>query len=197
MQASTHSVRVWGAAAPDLTVRVLTRWLSTSADCRQAENLFRRMDGQTAPGSAWVEAPVRRDGGTYEAQVALDHFEAGACGWHPFVIAFQVTNAEGTSTGHFEASAGSGRRLVPGPQELVWIDSEPVSAARVGDAQRGAGPPPRGARFVRPLELVCAENTIRDARGLSCVPESPRELALISMEAEEVQVNFRSGAPRW
>lgn len=192
VQPSSRTLRVSGAIAPDLQLRVVTRWLSTAQGCRSAENLFRRLDGTTTPSSTWVEAEVLRAEGAYEARVALDQFAPGECGWRPFVIAFQVTNAEGVSTGHFEARPGGRRELVPGPQELVWIDSTPG-----GSAASGRAPQPRGARFVRPLDLVCAEQQIRGARGLSCVTESPREIALISLDAEAVEVNFSSGPARW
>lgn len=182
---------MWGTAEPGLVLRVFTQWFSSADGCRKAENIFRRLDGRTTPQSTWVEAEVKRSGAEYEALVPLDHFEAGECGWHPFVIAFQVTNPDGTSTGHFETDAAGTTRLVPGPENRIWIDAGPAR-----EAQRG-GQGPRGAAFIRPLELICAENRIRDAAGLSCVPVSPRELALISEDAKEVRVDFSTpGAPR-
>jgi hypothetical protein len=163
-------LRVHGAADDSLTVRVSTRYLTTKADCQ--------------PQSRWVDSDVSRASGNYEAMVAIDHFQPGECGWYPFVIAFHVTNRQGLSTGEF-SSGPAGTTHVPGPEGKVWI-SAPGGSRSSTDRE-----PRRGASFIRPLELGCAQNVIRGARGLSCVPDSPRELPLLSEQATEVRVDFR------
>lgn len=180
-------VRIHGEADPTLQVEVQTRWLTVAERCGRAPGLLQRLDGATpTPWSLWVAAPVRRDGRQYEATVALDHFEAGECAWHPFVIGFLVTHEEGVTTGQFVSSGADAGRFEPGPEARIWVDSAVRRAA-----SRQARDDPRGLGQVRPLQLGCRVIVIRGAKGLSCVPDTPRELALITEDAVEVRVDFR------
>lgn len=179
-------VRIHGEADPALEVEVLARYYTAGSRCSVAPGLLQRLNGAAAtPRSIWVAVPVKREGRQYEARVALDHFEPGECGWHPFTIGFKVTSGEGIST--VQAVPGSGgQRLEPGPEPRIWVDS---AVRRAASPQ--AANDPRGRREVRPLELTCAANQIRGTKALSCVPDSPRELLLISEDAAEVRVDFR------
>ncbi|HUG73712.1 MAG TPA: hypothetical protein VMK82_09830 [Steroidobacteraceae bacterium] len=162
-------VRVHGDADVSLTISVSTQYQSTEKQCRD-----------TAP--IWVESAVARSLNSYEAPVAIDHFREDECRWQPFVIAFQVTNQEGLSTGRF-VTGPQGTEHVPGPEGKVWISP-------AGGRRDTSGTLRKGAPAIRPLDLKCTVNVIRGARGLSCVPNSPRELPLISAEATEVGVDF-------
>lgn len=175
-------LRVHGTVSPPLSLRVHTQYLSTKDQCRIEDAA-----GRSIPRSQWVESGVTRSGGEYEAMVAIDHFQEDACQWRPFVIAFQVTNAQGLTTGRFSSGQG-GTGLVPGPENKVWI-SMPGQRESTGEVSQR-----RGTRTIRPLDLFCAEIAVRDARALSCVTDSPRELPLLSGDATEVSVNF-SEAP--
>jgi hypothetical protein len=171
-------LRVHGVVDPSLTIRVHTQYLSTQDQCR-VENAA----GRPAPRSQWVESDITRSGDEYEAMVAVDHFQEDACGWRPFVIGFQVTDAQGVTTGRF--SPGPDAQLVPGPENKVWI-SMPGQRESTGEISQR-----RGSRAIRPLDLYCAPIIVREARALSCVTDSPRELPLLSDDALEVTVNFR------
>lgn len=177
-------VRVTGALDPSLDVRVFTRHFTAARKCRRAENLLRRLDGKTQPRSAWVESAVQRDDGGYAATVILDHLDPGECGWHPFVIAFQVSTDDGLSTGRVVAGADGQRRLEPEPESRIWIDSDAAQAAR-RDGR------PAGHQQIAPLELACRQHAIHGVAALSCLPEIPRGLALLSEQATEVRVDFR------
>jgi len=189
--ASTRHVQIRGTADETLGLRVFTQYQSTIASCRQADNLFRRMDGQTRPQSVWVESPVQRTGRAYEARVALDHYLPGECGWRPFVIGFQVTNPEGLSTGQFIPLGGGRNRLEPGPENRIWVGAAAGAGGEAGSARDGHAARPVGAKEIRPMLLLCRQQEIRLARAISCVLDSPRELPLISLEAQAVQVDFR------
>ena len=177
-------VRLSGALDPSLDLRVFTQHFTAARKCRSAENLFRRLDGRTQPRSVWVESAVQRDDDRYVATVALDHFEPGECGWHPFVIAFQVSTRDGLSTGRVVPGADGQHRLEPEPESRIWID-----AAAAGAASRDGRP--AGHRQIAPLELTCRQHAIQGVMALSCLPEIPRGLALLSEEATEVRVDFR------
>lgn len=185
--APSRLVRVHGAADPTLDLKVSIRYFTAAPGCRRSGRFLRRPDGEGgAPQMRAVEAEVTRAAdGRYEALVPLDQFAPGECDWHPFVIAFQLRNAAGLSTGQFVVD-GSGRtRLEPGAQGFVWVDSA-IRRARVSK-----GALPGGALEVRPLELRCRPNTVRGVQGLSCVTPRPGVLAVIAEEAESVQVDFR------
>lgn len=186
-----REVRIWGTADETLGLRVLTQYQSTVDSCRQADNVFRRMDGETRPQSVWVESTVQRTGRDYEAHVALDHYLPGECGWRPFVIGFQVTNPEGLSTGQFMPVGAGRNRLEPGPENRIWIGAPAGTGGEGGSARSGNAARPAGAKEIRPMLLLCRQQEIRLARAISCVLDSPRELPLISLEAEAVQVDFR------
>jgi hypothetical protein len=167
--APAKTVRIHGDADASLTIRISTQYQSTGKKCRDAAPI-------------WVESTVARSASGYEAPVSFDHFRADECGWQPFVISFQVTNQEGLSTGSF-ATGPQGTEHVPGPEGKVWISP-------AGGRADSSGALRMGAIAIRPLDLKCTVNVIRGARGLSCVPNSPRELPLISEEATEVRVDF-------
>jgi hypothetical protein len=168
-------VRVHGDADAALTISVSTQYQSTEKKCRDTPPI-------------WVESAVARSPDSYEAPVSIDHFRDDECGWQPFVIAFQVTNQEGLSTGRF-ATGPQGTEHVPGPEGKVWIS--PAGGRRDTSGTLRIGTP-----AIRPLDLKCTVNVIRGARGLSCVPNSPRELPLISEEATAVRVDFESIPPQ-
>jgi len=172
-------LRVHGVVDPSLAIEVHTQYLSSQDQCR-VENAA----GKPVPRSQWVESTVTRANGEYEAEVAIDHFQEDACRWLPFVIAFQVTDAAGVTTGRFSPGPG-GTQLVPGPENKVWI-SMPGQRESTGEVSQR-----RGARAIRPLDLYCAPIELRSAKALSCVTDSPRELPLLSGDATEVNVNFR------
>lgn len=172
-------LRVHGAVDPSLAVRVHTQYLTTQDECR-----IEGTAGKAAPQSRWVESPVTRSDGEYEATVAIDHFREDACRWRPFVIAFQVTDAQDLTTGRFSRGPG-GMELAPGPENKVWI-SMPGQRESTGEVSQRRGTP-----AIRPLDLYCGEIALREARALSCVTDSPRELPLLSTDATEVRVNFR------
>jgi hypothetical protein len=173
--APTRLVRIHGNASPSLTIKVSTQYLSTSRDCR------RKQSRVTAPMSTWVESDVTRTGTTYEASVSLDHFAEDECRWQPFVIGFQVMNQAGLSTGRF-STGEKGTELVPGPENKVWISTP--GQQNSPDGHRA------GSAFIRPLDLKCTVNALRGTKSLSCVPNTPRELPLLSEQATEVQVDF-------
>lgn len=177
--AAAHAVRIHGLTDPALSLQVTTQYLASADACREKAG----PNGAPAPRSAWIESPVARNGDTYEATVLLDHFQADECGWYPFVIAFQVVNGAGLGTGHF-ARTTAGTSHVPGPEGKIWISTELSPAAPDGSRRTGSA-------YVRPLDLHCTVQSIRSVNGLSCVPNSPRELPLISGAAKEVEVNFR------
>lgn len=185
--APSRLVRVHGTADPTLDLKVSIRYFTAAPGCRRTSSFLRRLDGEAgAPQMRAVEAQVTRAaGGRYEALVPLDQFVPGECDWHPFVIAFQVQNAGGLSTGQFVVDANGRARLEPGAQGFVWVDSA-IRRARVS-----TGPLPAGALEVRPLELLCRPNTMRGVQGLSCVTPRPGVLTVIAEEAEAVQVDFR------
>lgn len=176
---ASHAVRIHGLADPSLTVQVTTQYLTSAEACRQKTG----PGGALAPRSDWIASPVTRSGSSYEATVLLDHFQADECGWYPFVIAFELANGAGLRTGHFARTA-AGTSHVPGPEGKIWISTALSPAAPDGSRRTGSG-------YVRPLDLQCTVQSIRGAKGLSCVPNSPRELPLISESAQEVEVNFR------
>jgi hypothetical protein len=157
-----HHLRVFGLATPSLTVRVGAQYFTSEKKCQR--------DGR--PQSTWVEAPVTRTEGQYEASVSLDHFQQGECRWRPFMIGFHISTAGGLSTG----SRTDGGEFAPGAEGKVWI-SVP------GDERQGGA-------FVRPLDLQCSRNELLAPQAISCVPNSPRELPLLSTDATEVQVDF-------
>jgi hypothetical protein len=175
--APTRLLRVHGTADESLTIRISTRYTSSADECKVSTQ------GRRTAQSRWVDSTVSRARREYAATVALDHFQPGECGWHAFVIAFHVTNRDGLSTGHF-ATGSTGATHVPGPEDKVWI-SAPGGSRSAGDRE-----PRRGADFIRPLQLLCSQNVMRGASGLSCVPGSPRELPLLAMTATEVRVDF-------
>lgn len=180
-------VRVHGTADPTLDLKVSIRYFTAAPGCRRVSSFLRRLDGEEGPPQMRaVEAEVTRAAdGRYEALVPLDQFAPGECDWHPFVIAFQVQNAAGLSTGQFVVD-GSGRtRLEPGAQGFVWVDSA------IRRARGSSGPLPAGALEVRPLELLCRPNTMHGVQALSCVTPRPGVLTVIAEEAEAVQVDFR------
>lgn len=181
------TIRVSGALDASLDVRVFTQYFTAARACRRAESLFRRLDGKTQPRSVWVESEVQRDDAGYVATVALDYFDPGECGWHPFVIAFQVGAPDGLSTGRVVVGEDGQHRLKPEPENRIWIDA--AAAAAAAAATRGEGRP-RGHRQIAPLKLACRQHTSRGVAVLSCLPEIPRGLALLSEEAREVQVDF-------
>lgn len=172
-------LRVHGMADPALTIAVLTQYLSSQDQCR-----VQNAAGKLVPRSQWVESKVTRSNGEYEAEVAIDHFKDDACRWLPFVIGFQVTDAQGITTGRF-STGPDGTQLIPGPENKVWI-SMPGQRESTGEISQR-----RGARAIRPLDLYCAPIELRSAKALSCVTDSPRELPLLSGDATEVSVNFR------
>jgi hypothetical protein len=178
--ASSRTVRIHGSIDPSLTVKVSTQYISTEEKCRQDSNLAK---GGAAVQATWVDSAVTRTGNEYETSVSLDRFVEGDCRWRPFMIAFQVTDAQGISTGQFVSSDESTTH-VPGPEGKIWVSV--AGQADDGDGQRRAG-----SAYVRPLELLCRANTHRGAKGLFCVESTPRELPLISEQATEVRVNFR------
>lgn len=189
--AQAHILRIHGLADPSLTIQVSTRYLTAAKKCRRAANLLRRLDGAAAPLAVRVNSPVERIGTEdYEARVVLDYFEPGKCGWHPFSIGFQVSTPQGVSTGQVITDEDGVSRNVPGPESKVWID-----AAVQHDSSPGTDRP-EGATYIRPLELQCREHSLRGATILTCVPEGPRELALISEEATEVRVDFKDMTER-
>ena len=159
---SARQLRVFGVATPSLTVRVGTQYLTSEKKCQR--------DGR--PQSTWVDAPVTRTEGKYQASVSLDHFQQGECRWRPFMIGFHISTAEGLSTG----TRAGGTTFAPGAEGKVWI-SVP------GDERQGGA-------FIRPLDLQCSRNELLDPRAISCVPNSPRELPLLSADATEMQVDF-------
>lgn len=183
------TIRVSGVLDASLDVRVFTQYFTAARACRSAESLFRRLDGKTQPRSVWVESEVQRDDEGYVATVALDHFDPGECGWHPFVIAFQVGASDGLSTGRVVVGEDGQHRLKPEPENRIWIDA--------AAATRGEGRP-SGHRQIAPLELACRQHASRGVAVLSCLPEIPRGLALLSEEASEVRVDFsdRTSAAR-
>lgn len=185
--APARLVRVHGAADPTLELKVSIRYFTGAPGCRRTSSFLRRLDGdEGAPQMREVAAEVTRAAdGRYEALVPLDQFVPGECDWHPFVIAFQVQNAAGLSTGQFVADANGRTWLEPGAQGFVWVDSA-IRRARVS-----TGPLPAGAHEVQPLELLCRPNSVRGVQGLSCVTPRPGVLTVIAEEAETVQVDFR------
>lgn len=174
-------LRVHGTIDPTLSVRVITRYMSTAEKCRRGTSLIA---GASAPLSTSVESAVQRSGGNYEATVTIDHFLDDACRWYPFVIGFQLANEAGASTGEFSTGA-DGTVLVPGPESKVWISRPGEGLASSGGSRR------EGASFMRPLELQCRTQSLRGAHALTCVPASPRELPHVSGDAVEVQVDFK------
>jgi hypothetical protein len=170
-------LRVHGDADPTLTIRVSTRHISTGEECA------RKAGGAAVPRAREVESSVTRSDTGYEATVVLDHFVADACRWHPFLISFQVTNRAGLSTGHF-ATGPQGTTHTPGLEAKVWISAPEGSRSATDREAR------HGSAYMRPLELQCTKNVMGGVSGLSCVPDSPRELPLISTEAADVQVDF-------
>ena len=178
-------VRIHGTADPSLQVHVSTQYFTAEKRCNRAVSLLRWLDGTRLPQSRWVDSEVTRSERGYEAIVALDHLEAGECGWHPFVIAFRVENGEGVTTGHFIRD-GRGLRMEPAPEGRIWVDS---AIRRAANAER-SGALPKGRAEVRPLELACRPNRIEDVEALSCVPDRPGELTVIAEDATEVEVNF-------
>jgi len=184
--APAQIVRIHGQADPTLTIQVSTQYLTSAKKCRRAASLLRRLDGAVAPLAVRINSLVQRTRtGAYEAQVALDHFEPGECGWRPFSIGFQVSTPQGISTGRVVEDEDGGSRNVPGPEAKVWID-----AARQHDGSRGTDHP-KGTTYIRPLELQCRQHALRGVPILACVPEGPRELALISEQTTEVRVDFK------
>lgn len=171
-------LRVHGTADASLTIRIFTQYVSTEKDCRRTTNW---LAGASVPQSASVETTVTRSGNDYEASVALDHFLPGECGWLPSVIAFQLSNAAGLSTGRF-ASTPESSKLVPGPVSKIWVSPA---------ASTGTADPRPGAATIQPLDLKCREFAFRDASMLNCIPDTPREVALISMQATEVRADFQ------
>lgn len=179
--APAMQLRVHGSADPSLTVGISTQYVSTDDDCRTGTNLF---GANGKPRSRWIESTVTRSGDGYEATIPFDYFAADECAWFPFVIAFHVTNQDGLSTGRYVTTT-AGTRHDPGPEGKVWISAP---------ERRGSTPQPnarKGASFMRPLELYCTRNVIREIESLSCIPDSPRELPLVNGEATEVRVDFR------
>jgi hypothetical protein len=168
-------LRVHGHADPSLAIRVSTQYQSTEKHCQRARN---------TPQSQWLESEVTRTGNDYEATVTFDHFFPGSCGWRPFVIAFQVTNQAGLTTGQFAKDA-QGTKLVPGPESKVWISAPDGIDAPGPDGKR------MGAIAIRPLDLRCSVHVIRGTKALTCITDSPRELPLITVESKEVRVDFR------
>lgn len=162
-------VRVHGNADASLTIRVSTQYQSTVKKCRDVAPI-------------WVDSAVARADSSYEAPVSMDHFRADDCRWQPFVIAFEIANQAGLSTGQF-VTGPQGTEHVPGPEGKVWISP-------VAGRTDSSGTLRLGALAIRPLDLKCSVNVIRGARGLSCVTNSPRELPLISEDASEVRVDF-------
>lgn len=184
--APTRFVRVHGSVDPTLALKVGVRHFTAAEGCRHATPLLRRLDGEQGPPQMReIDVPVMRtEGGRYEALVPLDRLEPGECGWHPFVIAIQVENASGLSTGEFRRE-GDRMRLQPAGQGVVWIDSA-VRRARVR-----TGPLPPGTLEVQPVELQCRPHTLRGAQSLSCVTPRPGALTVIAEQAEAVEVNLR------
>jgi hypothetical protein len=183
--ASSRMVRIHGSIDPSLEVTVSTQYISTEEKCRQDSNLAK---GGAAVQATWVDSAVTRTGNEYETSISLDHFVEGECRWRPFMIAFQVTDAQGISTGQF-VSSDEGTTHVPGPEGKIWVSV--AGEADDGDGQRRAG-----SAYVRPLDLLCRANAHRGAKGLFCVESTPRELPLISEQATEVRVDFREdGSP--
>lgn len=185
-------VRIHGTADPSLQVQVSTRYFTANKRCNRAASLLRWLDGVRPPRFIWVDSEVMRSEHGYEAMVTLDHFQAGECGWHPFVIAFRVENQQGVTTGHFIRDAG-GLRLEPAPQGRIWVDS---AERRAANTERSDALP-SGVTQVRPVELECQPNRIDDVEALSCVPDRPGELTVISEDAVEVEVNFKERASPW
>jgi hypothetical protein len=167
--APAQNVRVHGNADASLTIRISTQYQSTVKKCRDLAPI-------------WVDSAVARTDTSYEAPVSMDHFRADECHWQPFVIAFEVANQAGLSTGQFVTDP-QGTKHVPGPEGKVWISPVAGRADSSGTLRQGA-------LAIRPLDLKCSVNVIRGARGLSCVTNSPRELPLISEAATEVRVDF-------
>jgi hypothetical protein len=171
-------VRVHGTVDDSLTVRVTTQHLTTLDRCA------RDTERGSSPQAQWINSAVTRAADSYEATVTLDHFAPAGCGWQPFLIAFEVTNDAGLGTGYFTTDT-AGTRHVAGPEAKVWIAAPGGSRSATDREVR------HGNAYIRPLDLQCTIQVIRGAKGLACVPNSPRELPLISHQATEVQVDFR------
>lgn len=184
--APARVVRVHGVADPSLSIAVQVEYFTAAAGCRRASSLLRRLDGAAVPQRRIVDVPVARArDGRYEAGVPLDQFEPGECGWHPFVIAFQVRNQAGTSTGQVMVDGAGRSALQPGAQGAVWIDSPVRREAMPGQAL------PAGRLEVPAVQMQCKENTVRGTAVLNCVTERPGMLTVIREQAAEVEVNFR------
>lgn len=179
--APARLLRVHGTVDRSLTIAISTQYVSTDDDCRVGTSLW---GSPGKPRSQWIESAVARSAEGYEATVSFDYFAQDDCAWFPFVIAFQVTNQAGLSTGRYVSSAG-GTRHVPGPEGKVWISApERAGSTPLRNAREGAS-------FMRPLELFCTRNIIREVQSLSCIPDSLRELPLVNGEATQVRVDFR------
>ncbi len=184
--APARVVRVHGVADATLRIAVQVEYFTAAAGCRRAPGLLRRLDGASTPQRRTVNVPVARArGGRYEAGVPLDQFEPGECRWHPFVIAFQIENQAGTSTGQVVVDSAGRSTLQPGAQGAVWIDSRVRREAMAGQ------PLPAGRLEVPAVEMQCKENTVRGTAVLNCVTARPGMLTVILEQAGAVEVNFR------
>ena len=174
-------LRITGAVDESLSIKVSTTYISAEKKCRRVTNRFA---GASAPLSERVAANVIRSGTAYEARVAFDHFLEGRCRWYPYTIEFQITDSAGLTTGSF-ATVGEVTSHVAGPVPVIWIHTRGKGDPTLLGS--GAG----GAASIAPLLCECHRTQRGNAAGLQCIPASRGNVAKISEEAREVQVDFR------
>jgi hypothetical protein len=147
--------------------------------------------GAVSPIAVWHDEAVHRVGDLYGAEVAIDRYQPGPCGWYPFVIGFLIRDEDGLATGHFEGTEQETKHI-DGPESIIWVDTPGKGDPLFKD------PANRGFGALAPFEVVCRETVDRGAKGLWCVdPEAQRHRApLITEQAAEVNLDARDYALR-
>jgi hypothetical protein len=183
-------LRVHGTADSSMSIRIGTQYFSSNPQCRRRRHPFNvasYLEGiGPSPVFVWAESEVARSGDSYEATVAIDHFQEGKCGWYPFVVAFQITNRDGLTYGQVP-SGKQATEVVSPSGSMIWINTLGRGDPRV------VSPHTTGSSFFPPKQVECrASHSSSGAFDpLMCIPtKSLGKSSTISEEVKEAKLDF-------
>jgi hypothetical protein len=84
-----HFLQVSGKQVPALSLQIFAVYRTTNISCERSLNWL-EASGATRPRTVTVEIPIQLLNDKYLANVPLNEFRPGHCGWSPYYVSFAI-----------------------------------------------------------------------------------------------------------